>query len=41
MMTIQAGDFWVAEIRFTDGSASKKRPILVLWLDGQDILPHI
>ncbi|MCL1475039.1 type II toxin-antitoxin system PemK/MazF family toxin [Argonema antarcticum] len=38
MMTIQAGDFWVAEIRFTDGSASKKRPILVLWLDRQDIV---
>jgi len=38
MMTIEAGDFWVAEISFTDGSASKKRPILVLWLDGQDIV---
>lgn len=38
MMTIQPGDFWVAEIPFTDGSASKKRPVLVLWLDGQDVV---
>jgi mRNA interferase MazF len=37
-MTIQPGDFWVASIQFTDGSASKKRPILVLWLDGQDVV---
>ena len=37
-MTIQPGDFWIADIRFTDGSASKKRPILVLWLDGQDVV---
>ncbi len=35
-MTIQPGEFWVAEIRFTDGLGSKKRPILVLWLDGSD-----
>ncbi|HAZ44383.1 MAG TPA: PemK-like protein [Cyanobacteria bacterium UBA11369] len=38
MTTIQSGDFWVAEITFTDKSASKRRPILVLWLDGQDIV---
>ena len=38
MMTIYPGDFWVAEIPFTDGSASKKRPVLVLWLDGQDVV---
>jgi len=38
MMTISPGDFWVAEIPFTDGSASKKRPVLVLWLDGQDVV---
>ena len=37
-MTISPGDFWVAEIPFTDGSASKKRPVLVLWLDGQDVV---
>jgi mRNA interferase MazF len=35
-MPIQPGDFWVADIQFTDGSASKKRPVLVLWLDGLD-----
>lgn len=38
MTTIQPGDFWVANIMFTDGSAAKKRPILVLWLDGQDVV---
>jgi mRNA interferase MazF len=37
-MTIQPGDFWVADILFTDGSASKRRPILVLWVDGQDVV---
>src|SRR5437660_7101729 len=35
-MTIQAGEIWLANIPFTDGSASKKRPVLVLWLDGLD-----
>jgi len=35
-MPIRPGDFWVADIRFTDLSSSKKRPILVLWLDGFD-----
>jgi mRNA interferase MazF len=28
-MIIQPGEFWVPDIPFTDGSASKKRPILV------------
>jgi mRNA interferase MazF len=37
-MTIQPGDFWVAEIPFTDGRGSKKRPVLVLWLDGFDVV---
>ncbi len=37
-MTIAPGDFWVAEILFTDGSAAKKRPILILWLDAQDVI---
>ncbi len=37
-MTIQAGEIWLADIRFTDGSASKKRPVLVLWLDGYDAI---
>jgi mRNA interferase MazF len=35
-MTIQPGEFWVANIVFTNGTASKKRPVLVLWLDGDD-----
>jgi len=37
-MTISPGDFWVAEIQFTDVSASKKRPVLVIWLDAQDAI---
>ena len=37
-MSCQPGDFWVAEILFTDGSAAKRRPILVLWIDGQDVV---
>ncbi len=36
MTTIQPGEFWVADIPFTDLSGSKKRPVLVLWLDGSD-----
>jgi mRNA interferase MazF len=36
MMTSRPGEFWVAEIGFTDGTGSKKRPVLVLWLDGID-----
>lgn len=37
-MTIRPGDFWVADILFTDRSASKKRPVLILWLDGVDVV---
>ncbi len=37
-MTIQPGEFWVAEIPFTSGTIAKKRPVLVLWLDGQDVV---
>jgi mRNA interferase MazF len=37
-MMITPGDFWVAEIIFTDGSATKKRPVLILWLDAQDVV---
>ncbi len=37
-MTITPGDIWVAEIPFTTGDASKKRPVLVLWLDAQDAI---
>ena len=30
MMTIRPGDFWVADTPFTEGSASKKRPVRTL-----------
>ncbi len=33
---IKPGEAWLADIPFTDRSASKIRPVLVLWLDGQD-----
>ncbi len=35
-MTVRAGDLWVADIAFTNGAASKRRPILVLWIEGAD-----
>ncbi|MEG4290579.1 type II toxin-antitoxin system PemK/MazF family toxin [Microcoleus sp. C2C3] len=38
MTTIEPGDFWVANIPFTNGTGSKKRPILLLWLDGEDVV---
>ena len=38
MMTVKAGELWIAKITFTDGSASKKRPILILWVDGDDVV---
>lgn len=37
-MTMQAGEFWLADIPFTNGSASKRRPVLILWLDGLDAM---
>ena len=37
-MTILPGEFWIAEISFTGGAGSEKRPVLVLWLDGQDVV---
>jgi mRNA interferase MazF len=37
-MTIQPGEFWVADIPFTHAAASKKRSVLVLWLDGFDVV---
>jgi mRNA interferase MazF len=37
-MTITPGDIWIAEILFSDGSAAKKRPVLILWLDAQDVI---
>lgn len=36
MTTVRPGDFYVADIPFTNGTASKKRPVLVLWLEGDD-----
>ena len=38
MTTIKAGDFWVAKITFTNGIAAKKRPVLILWCDGDDVI---
>ena len=35
-MNMRPGEFWVADIPFTDGSGSKKRPVLVLWIDAAD-----
>ena len=35
-MTIRPGEFWVANLHFTTGSGTKKRPVLVLWLGGSD-----
>jgi mRNA interferase MazF len=37
-MTIQPGELWIAEIPFTNGLSSKKRPVLILWLDGNDAI---
>jgi mRNA interferase MazF len=33
-----AGEFWLADIPFTNGAASKLRPVLVLWEDGADLV---
>jgi mRNA interferase MazF len=38
MTIINPGELWVADIPFTNGASSKKRPVLVLWLDGQDAM---
>ena len=32
------GEVWVAEIPFTSGTASKLRPVLVLWTDAADVV---
>lgn len=40
-MTIQPGEFWIADIPFTNGTASKKRPVLILWLDGDDVVAAV
>jgi mRNA interferase MazF len=38
MMIIRPGEIWIAGIPFTNAGGSKKRPILVLWLDGNDLV---
>jgi mRNA interferase MazF len=37
-MTVQPGEVWLADIPFTNASASKIRPVLVLWIDAQDVI---
>lgn len=37
-MMISAGEFWVADIPYTNQTASKKRPVLVLWPDAADVV---
>jgi mRNA interferase MazF len=34
----RAGEIWPADIPFTNGAASKLRPVLVLWEDGADVV---
>lgn len=34
----QPGEIWLAEIPFTSGTASKPRPVLVLWTDANDVV---
>jgi mRNA interferase MazF len=38
MTTIKGGEFWIAAIPFTSGTSSKKRPVLILWVDGDDVV---
>jgi mRNA interferase MazF len=33
---MRAGEIWLASISFTMGTASKLRPVLILWIDAQD-----
>ena len=35
---IHPAEVWLANIPFTDGSDSKRRPVLVLWLDADDVV---
>lgn len=34
----QPGEFWLADIPFTSGAASKLQPVLVLWTDAADVV---
>jgi mRNA interferase MazF len=38
MMMPQPGEIWLAEIPFTSGTASKLRPVLILWTDASDVV---
>ena len=37
-MTMPAGELWLADIPFSAGQTTKVRPVLVLWLDGADVV---
>jgi mRNA interferase MazF len=37
-MIPQPGEVWIADIPFTSGTASKLRPVLVLWTDAADVV---
>ena len=37
-MMPQPGEVWIADIPFTSGTASKLRPVLVLWTDAADVV---
>ena len=34
----KAGEIWLADIPFTNGAASKVRPVLLLWEDAADVV---
>ena len=34
----QPGEIWLADIPFTHGAASKRRPVLILWIDAADVV---
>lgn len=37
----QPGDIWIADMPFAQGTGSKSRPVLVLWVDLQDAVVAI
>ena len=37
-MTTSPGEFWLAEIPYSNQLASKRRPVLLLWLDASDAI---
>jgi mRNA interferase MazF len=38
MTIIRGGELWIARILYTNGTDAKNRPVLVLWVDEQDIV---